>query len=294
MKLTLLGTGSPVPMANRASSGYVVEIGDEVLVFDHGQGAHTNFLTAGFRAVDVNTAFFSHLHFDHCADYPRLVHTRWDQGAGQIPELKVYAPEYMHQMSDLLFREKGVFQPDLDGRMNSSGSRVVYKNRGGKLPRARPSPNISSLHDGQVIESDNWKVTVKEVYHQPGYIEPYAFRIESDEGTLVYSGDTGPCAAIEELSQNADILIHMCYFLSGTFNQDDKTLTSSGHLEAARTAAKAQVKTLVTTHFTPQMDTQGVAEKCLGEMAKIYDGRIIWGEDLMQIPLKGSAIPHSG
>ncbi len=294
MKLTLLGTGSPVPMVNRASSGYVVEIGDEVLVFDHGQGAHTNFLRAGFRAVDVNTAFFSHLHFDHCADYPRLVHTRWDQGAGQIPELQVYAPEYMHQMSDLLFREKGVFHPDLDGRMNSSGSRVVYKNRGGKLPRARPSPNISSLHDGQVIESDNWKVTVKEVYHQPGYIEPYAFRIESDEGTLVYSGDTGPCAAIEELSQNADILIHMCYFLSGTFNQDDQILTSSGHLEAARTAAKAQVKTLVTTHFTPQMDAQGVAEKCLGEMAKIYDGRIIWGEDLMQIPLKGSAIPHSG
>ena len=294
MKLTLLGTGSPVPMANRASSGYVVEIGDEILVFDHGQGAHTNFLKAGFRAVDVHTAFFSHLHFDHCADYPRLVHTRWDQGAGQIPELKVYAPEYMHQMSDLLFRENGVFHPDLDGRMNSSGSRVVYRNRGGTLPRTRPSPSITSLYDGQVIESDNWKITVREVYHQPGYIEPYAFRIESDEGVLVYSGDTGPCEAIEELAQNADILIHMCYFLSGTFNQDDKTLTSSGHLEAARTAAKANVKTLVTTHFTPQMDAQGIAEKCLGEMAQIYHGRIIWGEDLMQIPLQGSAIPHAG
>ena len=37
-------------------------------------------------------------------------------------------------------------------------------------------------------------------------------------------------------------------------NQDDKILTSSGHLEAARTAANAGAKTLVTTHFTPQMD----------------------------------------
>ncbi|MAI58637.1 MAG: MBL fold metallo-hydrolase [Rhodobacteraceae bacterium] len=294
MKLTLLGTGSPAPMVSRASPGYVVEIGDEVLVFDHGQGSHDNFLKAGFKAVDVHTAFFSHLHFDHCADYPRLVHTRWDQGAGQVPDLKVYAPEYMHRMSELLFQENGVFHPDLDGRMNSSGSRVVYRNRGGNLPRLRPSPDVTSLFDGQVIESDNWKVTVREVYHQPGYIEPYAFRIECDEGVLVYSGDTGPCKGIEEISEGADLLIHMCYFFSGTFIQDDKLLTSSGHLEAARTAAKAGVKTLVTTHFTPQMDAQGTKERCLGEMSQIFNGRIIWGEDLMAIPLEAGSIPNAG
>ena len=42
MKVTLLGTGSPVPMKNRVSSGYVVEIGDEKLIFDHGGGAYRN------------------------------------------------------------------------------------------------------------------------------------------------------------------------------------------------------------------------------------------------------------
>ena len=95
MKLTLLGTGSPVPMVNRASSGYLIEIGDEMIAFDHGQGAHENFLRAGKRATDLNTIFFTHLHTDHCLDYARLVHSRWDQGAGQIPELNVYAPAYM-------------------------------------------------------------------------------------------------------------------------------------------------------------------------------------------------------
>ena len=35
MKITLLGTGSPVPMANRASSGYLLEIGDEI-IFNNG------------------------------------------------------------------------------------------------------------------------------------------------------------------------------------------------------------------------------------------------------------------
>jgi len=294
MKVTLLGTGSPVPMLNRASSGYLVEFGNEMLVFDHGAGAHENFLRAGKRAVDLNTIFFSHLHTDHCLDYARLVHSRWDQGAGQIPDLKVYAPAYMQRMTDLLFGDHGVFHNDLDGRMNSQGSQRVYLNRGGTLPRKRPDPDITPLYDTQVIETDTWKVTVREVLHQPGQIEPYAFRLETDEGTLVYSGDTGPCEAIEELAQGADMLIHMCYFISGSFLKPDQKLTSSGHLEAARTAAKAGVKTLIATHFTPQLDALGVKEKCLGEMREVFDGRIIWGKDLMEIPLDDTEVPHAG
>ena len=294
MRLTLLGTGSPVPMANRVSSGYVLEVGDEILVFDHGGGAYQNFIRAGFKAVDVNTMFFSHLHTDHCLDYARFVHNRWDQGAGLIPELNVYAPEYMHRMSELLFMENGVFHPDLDGRMNSSGSRVVYVNRGGKLPRKRPAPQITTITDGQVIETDAWKVTVRGVWHQPGYIEPYAFRLECDEGVFVYSGDTGPCEGIVELAKDADLLVMMCYFISGTFKQDDGELTSSGHMEAARIAANANVKTMVTTHFTPQMDTFGVREKCIGDMVDVFKGRIIWGEDLMKIDIGEHSIPVAG
>ena len=294
MKVTLLGTGSPVPMLNRASSGYLVEFADEMLVFDHGAGAHENFLRAGKRAVDLNTVFFTHLHTDHCLDYPRLVHSRWDQGAGQIPDLQVYAPEYMQRMSDLLFGEMGVYHNDLDGRMNSEGSQRVYLNRGGTLPRKRPEPQVTALYDGQVIEGNNWTVKVRKVFHQPGHIEPYALRLETDEGVLVYSGDTGPCDAIEELSQGADMLIHMCYFISGSFLKPDQELTSSGHLEAANTAAKAGVNTLVATHFTPQMDAYGVKERCLAEMREVFDGRIIWGEDLMEIPLEAREIPHAG
>ena len=294
MNITLLGTGSPVPMANRASSGYLIEIGDEILVFDHGAGAHANFLRTGYKATDLHTIFFSHLHTDHCLDYARLVHSRWDQGAGQIPELQVYAPAYMQRMTDLLFAENGVFHPDLDGRINSPGSQRVYLNRGGVLPRTRPAPNITPIYDNMVIESDNWKVTVREVMHQTGHIEPYAFRLETDEGVFVYSGDTGPCDGILELAQGADMMVHMCYFVTGTFTPASKQVTSSGHKEAAYVAAEAGVKTLVATHFTPQMDAPGVKEQCLSEMAQMFSGRIIWGEDMMKLPLKPGEIPHAG
>ena len=294
MDITLLGTGSPVPMQNRASSGYLIEIGDEILVFDHGAGAHQNFLRTGYKATDLNTIFFSHLHTDHCLDYARLVHSRWDQGAGLIPELQVYAPAYMQRMTDLLFAENGVFHPDLNGRLNSDGSMKVYLNRGGVLPRRRPSPVITPIHDRQEIESDRWKMSIREVFHQPGYIEPYALRLETESGVLVYSGDTGPCDGIVEISQDADVLIHICYFISGTFTDPSRPLASSGHLEAARTAAAANVKTLVATHFTPQMDAPGVKERCLAEMAEIFKGRIIWGEDMMKISMSPGDIPHAG
>ncbi len=82
MRVRLLGTGTPTPSMRRMCSGYVVETGDDVIVFDHGFGAHHRLLELGIPATRVTHLFLSHVHYDHCGDYPRLVLTRWDQGAG--------------------------------------------------------------------------------------------------------------------------------------------------------------------------------------------------------------------
>ena len=293
MKITLLGTGSPTPMVNRASSGYLVEIGDEMIAFDHGGGAHDRFLQAGKKATDLNTIFFSHLHSDHCLDYPRLLHSRWDQGAGQIPELDVYGPAALQPMTEKLFGEGGAFDVDMIGRTQARGSQKVYQIRGGKLPRLRPAPNITPIYDGQVIESDNWKITVRAVHHQPEFIEAFGFRIETDEGVLVYSGDTGPCDGIDALARDADMLIHMCYFVSGTFNPPAR-LSASGHMEVAELAARQNVRSVVISHLTPQMEPPGVREKCIAEMGKTFSGNIIWGQDLMELGLFPGEISEAG
>lgn len=117
--------------------------------------------------------------------------------------------------------------------------------------------------------------------------------METDEGVFVYSGDTGPCEAIDMLAKDADLLIHMCYFVSGTFDPAAR-LSASGHLEIADLAARQNVKTVVTTHFTPQMEPPGIREKCIAEMGKVYSGNIIWGEDLMELSLTPNAIPEVG
>ena len=92
LKLTLLGTGTPTPSLKRASSGYLVEAGTDVMVWDHGPGAHHRLLQTGRRVTEIPHMVFRHLHYDHCADFVRLFLTRWDMGADRIPELKIIGP----------------------------------------------------------------------------------------------------------------------------------------------------------------------------------------------------------
>src|SRR5215470_7437888 len=107
--ITLLGTGTPAPSLERQGSGYLIEVGDDLIVMDHGPGAHHRLLETGHRAVDVTHAFFTHLHYDHCMDYARLVLQRWDMGADRIPDLNVYGPTPIARMTELLFGEEGVY-----------------------------------------------------------------------------------------------------------------------------------------------------------------------------------------
>ena len=62
LAVTLLGTGTPAPSRDRQSSGYVIEAGSDLIVWDHGPGAHHRLLESGHRSIDVTHAFFTHLH----------------------------------------------------------------------------------------------------------------------------------------------------------------------------------------------------------------------------------------
>ena len=87
LRLRLLGTGTPTPLLDRAGASFMIECGDDLLLFDCGPGAVRRLLEAGVAPTQVTHLFLTHLHYDHCNDYPYLVLTRWDQGAGRIPDL---------------------------------------------------------------------------------------------------------------------------------------------------------------------------------------------------------------
>lgn len=285
MKITLLGTGTPTPSLERMSSGYMLEVGDDVILFDHGPGAHHRMLEAGVQATQVTHVFFTHLHYDHCLDYARLLMTRWDQGVGRLPELKAYGPQPLRAMTEGLIGEQGVFAPDLQARTKHPLSVVIFEARGGTAPRLLPEPAVQELGSNDVVHGNGWTVTTTAVRHVQPYLECYGYRLDCDAGSFVYSGDSGPCKAMENLSRDCDVLVHMCHYISGTELNREFAKGCMGHLELARLGRDANVRNLVVSHVTEQMDVPGVRERLIREMGDIYQGNLFFGEDLMQIPI---------
>ena len=77
----------------------------------------------------------------------------------------------------------------------------------------------------------------------------------------------------------------MCHFFNNTNNDSRLTGYCSGHLDAARTAQEAGVKILVLVHISEQIDQPGIRERVLSETGKIFNGTIIFGKDLLDIPI---------
>ena len=287
MKITLLGTGTPAPSLKRMSSGYLLEIGSDVVVVDHGPGAHHRLLETGKRAVDVTHCFLSHLHYDHFMDYPRLLMTHWDQGAGKVAPLKVFGPPPLAETTGMLIGEGGIYGPDIAARTKHSASLDIYRARGGEAVRHPPTPEVNEINSGDVIELDGWRVTVASGWHAQPYLTCLAFRFDSAEGSVCYSGDSGgQCPEVIALAKGCDVLIHMNHYFSGTEPNEAYRRFCGNHIDTAHVAKEAGVGTVVLTHITEQIDKPGLRERIVQEMAEIYSGTVIWGEDLMTLPLR--------
>lgn len=292
MKVTLLGTGTPAPSLTRQSSGYLIEIGDDVIVVDHGPGAAHRLLEAGCHPTKVTHCFLSHMHYDHIMDYPRLVLQRWDMGAGKIAELDVYGPQPLRSISDKLLGDDGAFGLDIESRVSHQASKDVYVSRGGVLPRAKPRPNVREVAPGDIIEGKGWRVVVGEADHFQPILDCLGYRFESEAGVLVYSGDSGGVPdSMVELAKDADMLIHMCHFATGMEPTPAYRQASGNHMDIAEVARRAGVKTVVLTHFIHLLDNPGVLEQLVVEMKTVFDGNIIVGRDLMELSLSVS-YPH--
>jgi ribonuclease BN (tRNA processing enzyme) len=287
MKIRLLGTGTPKPSLDRMGSSYMIQIGDDVILFDHGPGAYHRMLEAEIQPTQVTHVFFTHLHYDHCVDYPRLLLTHWDHGAGNIPELKVYGPPPLKRMTELLFSREGAFGPDLIARTENIASLDTYEARGGVLPRRWPEPEVAELRSGSVVAENDWRVTTTSVPHFQPQLICYAYRLDTAAGSVAYSGDAAPSKAMVKLAKDCDVLIHMCHAIAGTGYARKKSFSKAGsrHLDAARIAEESGAKCLVLSHISRQMDVPGIPERLVKEISQIYSGHIIWGQDLMEIPI---------
>jgi ribonuclease BN (tRNA processing enzyme) len=270
---------------HRAGSAYLVRTDRGAMMVDCGPGSVRRLLEAGVSPTEITDLFLTHLHYDHCVDYAYLALSRWDQGVGRIPDLNVVGPRPLRRMTERLLGPDGAFGPDLDARTHHPGSEFIYEMRGGVLPRKPPAPSVREVSHDDTVEGDGWTLRVAEVRHCQPQLVCLAYRLDIEGKSLVFGGDTAPVDALTRLADNADVLVHMCHMINGVVTDPRITDCCSGHLDAARTAADAGVRTLVLTHITEQLEQPGIRERILLEAGKVFGGQIVFAQDLLAVPL---------
>jgi ribonuclease BN (tRNA processing enzyme) len=197
-------------------------------------------------------------------------------------------------MTELLFGADGVWGPDIAARINHQASIDVFETRGGKTPRQWPAPRVTEIDAGDVIEGGAWRVTVGRAAHVQPWLECLAFRFDCDEGSVCYSGDSGgECGDLIELARGCDVLIAMNHYYSGTEPTAAYREACGNHRDNAAIARAAGVKTLVLSHVLAHIDRPGIRERIVQEVREVFDGTVVWGEDLMEIPVGGVKLTRS-
>ena len=283
MHLTILGAGVPTPTRRRWGSSYLLEIGSESILVDCGPAATLKLLRTGRSPVDVERVFFTHHHFDHNADFPCFVLTRWDQ-ASAAPPLEVVGPppttEFVHRLFD---GQEGVFRYDWHARTKSPTSQRVYVNRGGTLPRPPLAVRSTDIEPGFAAAGEEWRVRAARTVHMQPYMESVAYRFESESGSVVFTGDTSLCDDVLELAGGAHTLVCMCWDHEENMNSSGEAPGQSGTRTAATYARDAGVERLILTHIGGNLAAPGSLERGVADVSRIYDGEVVVAEELVTL-----------
>ena len=98
IRVTLLGTGTPVPAMNRFGPSILVQAGGQTFLFDAGRGAMQRLAQLRVRWQDIDALFLTHLHSDHVVGFPDLWLTGWLVGSGRDRPLHVWGPRGTEKM----------------------------------------------------------------------------------------------------------------------------------------------------------------------------------------------------
>ena len=286
-RVIVLGSGTPFPDTRRWGSSFLVQIGGEWLMFDCGPATTYKMYQAGFKATEVDHLFFTHHHSDHDADYPCFLLTRFDMSIGKENELKVYGPELTEQLTErIMGKDTGAYWHDIVARTNHPLSLYAYESRGGTPPRKPPKIHARDVTPGTVATGKHWEISSARVEHVQPYLDSLAYRIDSDEGSIVFSGDTRPCEALTELARGADLLVMECIRLHDDMADPEsapgKYETST--IGAGQTAADARVKKMLLVHQNHNLDQPEQHTKAIREVGSRYSGTTIWADELMEVP----------
>jgi ribonuclease Z len=269
--LTLLGTGSPLPDPHRAGPATLVQAGAANLLVDCGRGVLMRAAAAGIGANALTALLLTHLHSDHITDLGDVLTTRWVTSFGPSP-LPVIGPPGTRAVVDATLASLG---PDIGYRIDHHAD-----------IEQPPIVEVTELTDGVAWEGPGVRVLAAPTDHRP--VHPtIGFRFEHDGAAVVVAGDTVPCGTLDRLCAGADALVHTVIrkdllLAVGVPRLNDVCDYHSSVEDAAATAARAGVGTLVLTHYVPGI-VPGDEDTWRKLAETEFDGRVELGDDLHRV-----------
>lgn len=324
--ITLGTCGGPKLRVDRTGISTAIVVDDAVYIVDLGYGASRQLIAAGYDYSQVRGIFVTHLHSDHISDLANVLLYGWYQGLSDVRTPVTMlgpgsrgAPAPVHTFAD----DSTLVNPDDPMPGFAESYRYLLQAHSTDIndrirDNLRPHPdtvltarnidipsdigfdpdnnNTPQMDPFEIYADEHVRVLATLVAHAP--MSPaFAFRFETASGSVVVSGDTGPCANLERMASGADVLVHEVideqWAESNYADKPEKEREAmmlhhlSAHTsieEVGKIAQRASVGTLVLTHFVPGHLVPGRWH----EASEHFDGELVVARDLDRIGVGSS------
>ncbi|MCP4602217.1 MAG: MBL fold metallo-hydrolase [Proteobacteria bacterium] len=268
----MLGTGTPIPDPDRSGPATAVVAGNKAYLVDFGPGVVRRASAAFLKGIaQLNTrllsrAFVTHLHSDHTAGFSDLILS--PAVIGRPVPLEVYGPPGIKAMTKHIL---DAYREDLEVR------RIKHTQRGIRGYQV----HAHEISAGAIYKDKNVKVTAFPVRH--GFWKhAFGYRFDTENRSIVISGDTGPAETTIAACNGCDVLVHEVYCLRGFENgssswQEYHATHHTSSKELAELASRARPGLLVLYH---QLFFGCAERQIMDEIRSRYKGEVVFGNDL--------------
>lgn len=287
-RVTLLGTGVPIPSPDRFGPATLIEAGDQKLLIDAGRGAAVRLYQLEVPLGRLDALLLTHYHSDHTSGIPDVWLTGWltlHFGTRTKP-FRVIGPVGAKTLMEHLER---AYALDIKIRIADE-----------KLPPEGIAVTVEEFdRDGVVYEHDGLKVIAFEVDHGDVIKPAYGYRIEYAGRAAVISGDTRYNANVIRYGAGADLLVHEVAAARPELMREAYIQRIVAHhvtpREAGRVFAQARPKLAAYTHFVllaSEHVPPPTLDHIVAETRQTYDGPLQLGEDLMSFEIGETITVH--
>ena len=274
MEIVLLGTGSPIPDPRRAGPATLVQAGGANILFDCGRGVLRRLAAVGVMPPAISAVVLTHMHSDHITDLNDVITSQWVMNPGPA-ELMILGPVGTRKLVDATL---SMLAPDVRYRLEHHAD-LNHK----------PQVSVSELSPGDRATIGACLLEAQATEHSP--VRPtLGYRLTHGRAVSAIAGDTVPCAGLDAICAGAGA------YVQTVIREDLVRMMPSRRLQdildyhstvrqAAETAQKAGVRTLVMTHYVPPL-LPGQEDVWRGMATEHFSGEIVLGDDLTRVHLE--------